>query len=54
MAKKMRVSFDVYVNDDEVTNFGYFLEDLLKTATLPALSAELVPLTLETKKARAK
>lgn len=54
MAKKIRVSFDVYVNEDEVTNFGYFLEDLLKTATLPALSAELVPLTLETKKARAK
>lgn len=52
MARKIRVSFDVYVNDEEVTNFGYFLEDLLKTATLPALSAELVPLTLETKKAR--
>jgi hypothetical protein len=52
MAQKIRVSFDVYVNEEEATNFAYFLEDLLKSSVLPALSAELVPLTIETKKAR--
>lgn len=52
MAKKMKVTFDVYVNDDEVTNFEYFLEDLLKKSTLPALSAELVPLTMTVTKKR--
>jgi hypothetical protein len=33
-------------------NFEYFLKDLLETSIFPALSAELVPLTLEVKKAR--
>ena len=43
---------EVLVNENEVINFEYFLRDLLNTSVLPALSAELVPLTLETKKAR--
>lgn len=54
MAKKIRVSFDAYVNEDDVKNFPYYLEDLLRTVTLPSIGVELVPLTLETKKARNK
>jgi len=50
--KKLSVNFKVLVSDSEVTNFEYFLNDLLKTSTLPALSAQLVPLTLEVKKAK--
>lgn len=52
MAKKMKVTFEVYVSDEETTNFEYFLEDLLKKSTLPALSAELVPLTMTVTKKR--
>lgn len=50
--KKMSVKFQVLVNEEEVTNFEYFLKDLLETSVFPALSAQLVPLTLEVKKAR--
>lgn len=50
--KKLSVNFKVLVNDDEVTNFDYFLKDLLEKSVLPALSAQLVPLTLEVKKSR--
>jgi hypothetical protein len=50
--KKMSVKFSVLVNENETLNFQYFLQDLLNTSVLPALSAELVPLTLEVKKAR--
>jgi hypothetical protein len=50
--KKISVKFQVLVSETEVTNFEYFLQDLLNTSVLPALSAELVPLTLEVKKAR--
>lgn len=50
--KKLSVKFSVLVNESEVTNFEYFLQDLLNSSVLPALSAELVPLTLEVKKAR--
>lgn len=50
--KKLSVKFQVLVNEDETTNFEYFLNDLLVSSVLPALSAQLVPLTLETKKAR--
>ena len=50
--KKISVKFQVLVNENEAVNFEYFLGDLLNTSVLPALSAELVPLTLETKKAR--
>ena len=50
--KKISVKFQVLVNENEAVNFEYFLRDLLNTSVLPALSAELVPLTLETKKAR--
>jgi hypothetical protein len=50
--KKMSVKFQVLVAEDEVLNFEYFLQDGLKSSILPALSAELVPLTLEVKKAR--
>ena len=52
MAKKMTVKFQVMVLDDEVTNFEYFLNDLLVTSIFPALSADLVPLSLEVKKGR--
>lgn len=52
MAKKMTVKFQVMVLDDEVTNFEYFLKDLLVTSVLPALTADLIPLTLEVKKGR--
>ena len=50
--KKINVKFQLLVNEEEVINFEYFLKDLLETSVLPALSAQLVPLTLETKKAR--
>jgi len=50
--KKLSISFKVEVSEDETLNFEYFLKDLLTTSTLPALSASLVPLTLEVRKAR--
>ncbi len=50
--KKLSVKFQVLVPDNETLNFEYFLKDLLETSIFPALSAELVPLTLEVKKAR--
>ena len=43
---KVKVVFEVEVNDNETLNFKYFLQDLLETSTLPALSANLIPLTL--------
>jgi hypothetical protein len=49
---KYTVKFKVEVSGDETVNFEYFLNDLLNTSILPALSAELIPLTLEVKKAR--
>ena len=50
--KKLSVKFQVLVAENETLNFEYFLQDLLKTSVLPALSADLIPLTLEVKKAR--
>jgi hypothetical protein len=50
--KKLSVKMQVLVSEEEATNFEYFLQDLLKSSVFPALSAELVPLTLEVKKAR--
>lgn len=50
--KKLSVKFEVLVNEDEVTNFEYFLNDLLKTSVMPALSAQLVPLTMTVTKKR--
>jgi hypothetical protein len=50
--KKMKVTFKINVSDDEEVNFEYFLKDLLETSVLPALSADLVPLSLEVKKSR--
>ena len=52
MAKKMTVKFQVMVLDDEVLNFEYFLTDLLKKSVLPALTADLVPLTMTVTKSR--
>jgi hypothetical protein len=49
---KLTVKFKVEVNGNETVNFEYRLQDLLKTSVLPALSAELIPLTLEVKKGR--
>ncbi len=51
--KKLSVSFKVEVEDGEpLLNYEYFLQDLLKSSVLPALSSHLVPLTLTVKKAR--
>jgi hypothetical protein len=50
--RKISVKFQVLVDEKETTNFEYFLNDLLKTSVLPALSAEIVPLTLEVKTTR--
>jgi hypothetical protein len=51
--KKLFISFKVEVNDDEpMLNYEYFLKDLLETSILPALSSNLVPLTLTVKNAR--
>ena len=55
--KKLTVRFQVSVSDDQpgniAVNFEYFLKDLLQTSVLPALDAQLIPLSLEVKKARA-
>jgi hypothetical protein len=50
--KKLSVKFEVLVNEEEISNFEYFLNDLLKTSVLPALSAEIVPLTMTVTKKR--
>lgn len=50
--KKLNVSFAVEVEENEVLNYEYFLEDLLKSSVLPALSSNLVPLSLTVKKAK--
>jgi hypothetical protein len=51
--KKLSVSFKVEVEDTEpLLNYEYFLKDLLEASILPALSSNLVPLSLEVKKAR--
>ena len=51
--KKLSISFKVEVEDSEpMVNYEYFLKDLLETAVLPALSSNLVPLTLEVKGSR--
>ena len=44
--KKLKVVFEVEVSTNEALNFEYFLNDLLSSSVLPALSAKLVPLTL--------
>jgi hypothetical protein len=49
---KINIKFQIIVSDGETTNLEYSLEDLLKTSVLPALSAELAPLTLTITKAR--
>ena len=53
---KFRVSFEIDTDfNKEIPNtdhLSYFLEDLLKTSTLPALEARLVPLTLNVTKKR--
>jgi hypothetical protein len=51
--KKLSISFKVEVEDSEpMVNYEYFLEDLLKSSILPALSSNLVPLTLTVKNTR--
>jgi hypothetical protein len=55
MGQKYSITFKVSdltsIKNDEVDLENYFY-DLLKNITLPALGMELVPLTLEVKKAR--
>lgn len=53
--KKFTVTFQVEqsLDRDIITNGQAIgLEDLIKTAVLPALNLELIPLTFEVKKAR--
>jgi hypothetical protein len=52
MVKKYKVTFDIYVDENETTNLEYFLQDLLQKSVLPALSAELVPLSMYVTKKR--
>lgn len=52
MARKYKVTFDIYVDENETTNLEYFLQDLLQKSVLPALSAELVPLSMYVTKKR--
>ena len=56
MSQKVTVRFQAEIDnslgDGEVTNFEYFLKDLLKTAVMPALNAEIIIGSLEVKKAR--
>ena len=50
---KYTVSFKVEVQGNEdIAGFEYSLKDLLEVSILPALSADLVPLTLTVKKSR--
>ena len=55
MSKKYTITFKVSdltnIQDDE-TGLEIYFKDLLVTSILPALGMELVPLTLEVKKAR--
>ena len=51
--KKLSIKFQVVVSDDDVQNFEYYLKDLLETSVLPALSAELRPLSLSVVKSKA-
>ena len=55
MSKKYTIIFKVSdltnIQDDE-TGLEIYFKDLLVTSILPALGMELVPLTLEVKKAR--
>ena len=54
MNKKLKISFTVetWAEGGEIINFEYYLKDLLETSTLPALSAQLVPLTMTVTKKR--
>lgn len=52
MSRKYKVTFDVYIDETEASTFENQLEDLLQTSVLPALSAELVPLTIYVSKKR--
>jgi len=50
--KKYTVTFQINADETEALNLEYFMKDLLESSVLPALSAELVPLTMTVKKAR--
>lgn len=54
MTRKYKVTFDIYVDEQETTNLEYFLKDLLEKSVLPALSAELIPLSMYVTKKRSK
>lgn len=55
---KMKVTFEVETAQDfdyatgDIYTFEHYLNDLLKTSILPALSVELLPLTLNVTKKR--
>lgn len=51
--KKMTVRFQVETTDQtEMDWFEIYLNDLLKNTVFPTLKVEMVPLSLEVKKAR--
>jgi len=49
---KYTIKFKVEAYQTDAKNLEFELQDLLKTIVLPALSAELTPLTLEVKTSR--
>jgi hypothetical protein len=51
--KRLSIKFVVDVEDkQQLEAFEYALEDLLKRSVLPALNAEIIPLTLSVTKSR--
>jgi len=51
--KKLSIKLNVVVEDkQQLEAFEYALEDLLKRSVLPALNADIVPLTLSVTKSR--
>ena len=49
---KMTIRFQIETTETDLNSFEVYLKDLLQTAVLPALNAEMTPLSLEVKKAR--
>ena len=52
MTQKLTIRFQVETTETDPNSFEIYLKDLLQKTVLPALNAELQPLSLEVKKAR--
>ena len=52
MDKKITVSFKVNIQTADVEGFEYSLKDLLNVSVLPALNADLIPLTFTVRNSR--